>query len=182
MRAQSSPFPSALSAGAVLFPVGTLASPGLPCMRPFFVARSPQSATPLTVRTGDSQLQPVGQLPAVHRLSRASGHPRRAARDGSPSPERPSGRRHRRKGEPRHRPTAFEPEILPDGQRHRRGRRYSRLRDALGLRAGLPHVQGVADAVESQEADMVHSQGTLTLTKGVKTAGPDLSLPSFLSN
>ena len=33
-----------------------------------------------------------------------------------------------------------------------------------------------------READMVHSQGTLTLTKGVKTAGPDLSLPSFLSN
>ena len=33
-----------------------------------------------------------------------------------------------------------------------------------------------------READMVHSQGTLTLTKGVKIAGPDLSLPSFLSN
>ena len=33
-----------------------------------------------------------------------------------------------------------------------------------------------------READMVHSQGTLTLTKGVKTAGPDLSFPSFLSN
>ena len=33
-----------------------------------------------------------------------------------------------------------------------------------------------------READMVHSQGTLTLTKVVKTAGPDLSLPSFLSN
>ena len=33
-----------------------------------------------------------------------------------------------------------------------------------------------------READMVHSQGALTLTKGVRTAGPDLSLPSFLSN
>ena len=33
-----------------------------------------------------------------------------------------------------------------------------------------------------READMVHSQGALTLTKGVRKAGPDLSLPSFLSN
>ena len=34
---------------------------------------------------------------------------------------RPAGRRHRRTSEPRHRPPAVEPEILPDGQRYQTG-------------------------------------------------------------
>ena len=37
-------------------------------------------------------------------------------------------------------------EVLPDGQRRQVDCRDSRLRGPLGLRASLPHVQGVADA------------------------------------
>ena len=39
---------------------------------------------------------------------------------------------------------AVQPEILPDGQRHQTGSGVARLRDARGLRASLPCVQGVA--------------------------------------
>ena len=75
----------------------------------------------------------------------------RGSRDGSPRPDRPAGRGHRRARQPRDRPPAFEPEILPDGKGHRRSRRDLRLRYALGLRAGLPRVQGVADAAHPQD-------------------------------
>ena len=42
-------------------------------------------------------------------------------------------------------------EIPSDRQRHPRGRRGSRLCDALGLRARLPRVQGMADAAHPQD-------------------------------
>ena len=48
-------------------------------------------------------------------------------------------------------PPTVEPEILPDGQRYQKGGGTARLRDALGLRAGLPHVQGVAGAAHPQD-------------------------------
>ena len=70
----------------------------------------------------------------------------RGPRHGPPRPDRPAGRRHHREGEPRHRPPAFEPEILPDGQWHRRRCRVPRIRDAFELRARLPCVQRVAGA------------------------------------
>ena len=73
-----------------------------------------------------------------------AGYPRRGPRNGPPSPDRPTSRRHRREGESRHRPTPFEPEIRPDGQWHRRRCRVPRIRDAFELRARLPCVQRVA--------------------------------------
>ena len=75
-----------------------------------------------------------------------AGYPRRGPRNGPPSPDRPTSRRHRREGESRHRPTPFEPEIRPDGQWHRRRCRVPRIRDAFELRARLPCVQRVAGA------------------------------------
>ena len=74
-----------------------------------------------------------------------------ASRDRSPCAYRPAGRRHHREGQPRHRPSAVEPAILPDGQRHPRDRLDARLCDSLGLRAGLPNVQGVADAAHPKD-------------------------------
>ena len=50
-----------------------------------------------------------------------------------------------------HRPLAVEPEIPPDGPGRRRSRLGARLCHALGLCAGLPHVQGVADAAHPQD-------------------------------
>ena len=52
---------------------------------------------------------------AVRRLDGAGGHPGRAARDRSPCPGQPAGRRHCGESEPRRRIPAFEPEIPPDG-------------------------------------------------------------------
>ena len=86
------------------------------------------------------------QPDALRRFDGVGAHSRRAARHGPPHPGRPAGRGHRRASKPRHRPPAVEPEIPPDGQRHRRSRLGARPRHAFGIRAGLPHVQGVADA------------------------------------
>ena len=56
-----------------------------------------------------------------------------------PPSDWPAGRRH----QPRHRASAFKQATLPDSQRHRRSRRDSRLRHALGLRARLSRLQRV---------------------------------------
>ena len=90
-------------------------------------------------------LQSLSRMPFID-SAKVGRHPGTAARHRPPNPGRPASRRHRREGEPRHRPPAVEPEILPDGQRHQTGRPGAWLRNALGLCAGLPHVQGVADA------------------------------------
>ena len=95
---------------------------------------------------------------AVRRLGGAGTHPGRGPRDDPPCADQPAGRRHRREGEPRHRRTAFEPEILPDGQGHQTGRGVARLRDALGLRASIPCFQGVA-----RVADPPDGRGGLNL-------------------
>ena len=50
----------------------------------------------------------------------------------------PDGGRHRRAGQPRHRPPAVEPEIPPDGQRNRRDGPGPRLPDALGFVRAYP--------------------------------------------
>lgn len=71
---------------------------------------------------------------ALRLLDGVGFHSRRAARYGPPR----LGRRHLRAGEPRHRPPAVEPEILPDGSGYRRDRMGARLRHAVGLRADLP--------------------------------------------
>ena len=122
------------------------------------------------------------QPDAVRRFGGSGGHPRQAARHGPPHPYRPAGRRHRGEGEPRHRPPAVEPEILPDGQRHQTGRRDSWLCDALGLRAGLPGVQGVADAAHPPDGRGCHRLPSRRLTvprhrrppvpRGVPPQGP----------
>ena len=91
------------------------------------------------------------QPDALCRFDGAGAHTGRAAHHGPPKPGRPAGRRHRGESEPRHRPSAFKPAIPPDGPGHQRGCRLSRLRHALGLRAGLSHVQGVADAAHPQD-------------------------------
>ena len=59
---------------------------------------------------------------------------------------------------------------------------YFRFYNTLRPHQALGYRTPAEVCTSEREADMVHSQGTLTLTKGVKTAGPDLSLPSFLSN
>ena len=59
---------------------------------------------------------------------------------------------------------------------------YFRFYNTLRPHQALGYRTPAEVYTSEREADMVHSQGTLTLTKGVKTAGPDLSLPSFLSN
>ena len=72
-----------------------------------------------------------------------------------PRANRPAGRWHRRAREPRHRPPAVEPEGPPYGQRHQRGRGTAGLCAALGLRASLPRVQGVAGAAHIRRMDAV---------------------------
>ena len=59
---------------------------------------------------------------------------------------------------------------------------YFRFYNTLRPHQALGYRTPAEVYTSEREADMVHSQGTPKLTKGVKTAGPDLSLPSFLSN
>ena len=63
---------------------------------------------------------PLPEPDAVCRLGRVGRHLGRTTRHGLPNPGRPAPRGHRGAREPRHRPTAVDPEILPHGQRHLR--------------------------------------------------------------
>ena len=66
----------------------------------------------------DRQMLDSPQSDALRRLGGAGGRPGRASRDRPPRLDRPAGRRHRREGESRNRPPAFEPEVLPDDRGH----------------------------------------------------------------
>ena len=96
------------------------------------------------------------QPDAVRRIDGAGAHPGRAPRNRPSRPDRPAGRRHRRESHPRHRPPAVKRMILPDGRRHQGDRRLAGLRHVFGLRAGLPHVQGVADPAHPQDGRSSH--------------------------
>ena len=122
-------------------------------LRPSSTSSSRLPTTPPTLAgPNHGDLKPIAvRLPqpdAVHRLDGTGGRPWRGPCDRPPSPDRPARRRHRREGEPRDRPSAFEPPVLPDSLGHCRGRRRPGLRHALGLRARLPGVQRVAGAAD----------------------------------
>ena len=53
---------------------------------------------------------------AVRRCGGVGTHPGRGPHDRPSRPDRPAGRRHRRARDPRHRPPAFEPEVLLTAQ------------------------------------------------------------------
>ena len=82
---------------------------------------------PLLLRSTHGAFRPTAtrfpQPDAVHRHGRTGGRPGRASCDRPPRPDRAAGRGHSRARESRRRPPAFEPEIPPDGQGHRRGTR-----------------------------------------------------------
>ena len=81
-------------------------------------------------------------------------------------------RRHRLEGESRDHLPAIKPEILPDDHWHQTGRPGPRLRDALGPRAGLTHVQGVAGA-----AHPLDGRGGLRLSTRRVTVSRHLRAP-----